>query len=201
MSINELKGPLRDINLDFIMNDPSFKIDISKRYNTKFRIFYPSRKLIRCVFRNGGVLTGSRALRCYTLQGSPILNRKVTDWDFVVTLEQAFKICSEMNINEIPRINDVISVNNQRMWRHPEYSDSYRVGPVDVQLIIREELPTFTEIRGIRISDFGYSISHKVQLVNDLESKKSRTNYYDEYTKHIVDLNQIIIKFNALTKD
>lgn len=61
--LNEIKRYLRDINLDILTNHQDVKVDISKRYNTRFRLFYPSRKLINSVIEIGGVLVGSRALR------------------------------------------------------------------------------------------------------------------------------------------
>jgi hypothetical protein len=198
--LNEIKAYMRDINLDILMNCPDVKIDISKRYNNKFRLFYPSRKLIKYVTNIGGVLVGSRAIRCFTIDGKPILDRRVSDWDFIVTLDMAFKICDDMEIEEIPQIDGVISIKNQRRWAHPEYQDTYRVGPVDVQLIVKEELPDYTEIDGVRIANFGYSISQKIGMTTDLHSKMgTRTSDIDrEYYKHISDLKEMIIKFNSL---
>ena len=191
---------MRDINLDILMNYPDVKIDISKRFYNKFRLFYPSRKLIKYITKIGGVLTGSRAIRCYTIEGKSILERKVNDWDFIVTLDMAFKICADMGIEEIPQIGNVISVKNQRMWRHPDYSDAYRVGPVDVQLIVKEDLPDYVEIDGVRISNFGYSVSQKIGLTTELESRLTgRTGEIQEqYSKHISDMKEMIIKFNSL---
>jgi hypothetical protein len=206
--LNELKAYLRDINLEILMESPDVKIDISKRYYNRFRLFYPSRKLIKYVTNIGGVLTGSRAIRCYTIEGKPILERRVNDWDFIVTLNMAFKICADMGIDKIPQVGGVISVKNQRRWAQPTYSDSYRVGPVDVQLIVTEELPDYTEIDGVRIANFGYSVSQKIGLTSELQSKltghnrtqsSSRYDSIDEqYHKHIDDLKEIIIKYNSI---
>ena len=203
--LEDIRGYIRDINLDMIVNNRDFSIDISRRYNNKFRLFYPSRKLIKYVTEIGGVLTGSRALRCYSIKGKPILDRKVEDWDFIVTLDQAFKICAEMKIDQVPKIDNTISIQNQRAWRHPDYSESYRIGIVDVQLIIREELPEYTEVDGIRIANFGYSISNKLLLASDLYSKFTTNNFrgykeklIDQYEKHLSDLKEIVIKFNSI---
>ena len=198
--LNDIKSYLRDINLEILTTNQDVKIDVSKRYYNRFRLFYPSRKLIKYVTNIGGVLTGSRAIRCYTISGKPLLERKVNDWDFVVTLDMAFKICDNMGIDEIPQIDGVISIKNQRRWAHPSYEDSYRVGPVDVQLIIKEELPKYTEEDGVRIANFGYSISQKIGLTTDLHSKMGiRTRDIDEqYHKHISDMKEMIIKFNSL---
>lgn len=198
--LNEIKAYMRDINLDILMNCPDVKIDISKRYYNKFRLFYPSRRLIKYVTEIGGVLTGSRAIRCYTIEGKPILERKVNDWDFIVTLDMAFKICADMEIEEIPQIDGVISIKNQRRWAHPSYEDSYRVGPVDVQLIVKEELPDYTEIDGVRISNFGYSVSQKIGMTSELHSKLNSKSdrVQEQYSKHISDMKEMIIKFNSL---
>ena len=197
---------MRDINLEILMNSPDVKIDVSKRYYNKFRLFYPSRKLIKYVTNIGGVLTGSRAIRCYTISGKPILERRVNDWDFIVTLDMAFKICADMGIEEIPQVDGVISIKNLRRHVHPAYSDSYRVGPVDVQLIVKEELPDHTEIDGVRIANFGYSISQKIGLTTDLHNKlggktpnhRVSESIDDQYNKHISDMKEMIIKFNSL---
>ena len=206
--LNEMKAYMRDINLDILMNCPDVKIDISKRYYNKFRIFYPSRKLIKYTTEIGGVLVGSRAIRCFTINDKPILERRVDDWDFIVTLDMAFKICDDMGIEEIPQIDGVISIKNQRRWAHPSYQDAYRVGSVDVQLIVKEELPDYNEIDGVRIANFGYSISQKIGMTTDLHSKltghnrtkaSSRYDSIDEqYHKHISDMKEMIIKFNSL---
>jgi hypothetical protein len=216
--LSEIRNYIRDINLEIVMNNTDFKIDISKRYYNRFRLFYPSRKLIKYVTDIGGVLSGSRAIRCYTIGGKTLLERRVNDWDFIVTLDMAFRICNDMRIEEIPQIGGVISIKNQRRWVYPDYSDSYRVGPVDVQLIIKSKLPDYVEIDGVRIADFGYTVSEKVKLVSELEDKlgvadplkipQTKTPYNDhwisacyekEHSKHISDLKEMIIKFNCLT--
>ena len=198
--LNEIKAYMRDINLEILTNCPDVKIDISKRYYNRFRLFYPSRKLINYVTNIGGVLTGSRAIRCYTISGKPILERKVDDWDFIVTLDMAFKICADMGIEHIPQVGGVISIKNQRRWAHPSYQDAYRVGPVDVQLIVKEELPDYTEIDGVRIANFGYSVSQKIGLTADLQSKLTGRNCEidQNHKKHLADLKEMIIKFNSL---
>jgi hypothetical protein len=118
----------------------------------------------------------------------------------------AFKICDDMGIEEIPQIDGVISIKNQRRWAHPDYSDAYRVGPVDVQLIVKEELPDYTEVDGVRIANFGYSVSQKIGLTTDLHSKLSgktpnhrvSESIDEQYHKHISDMKEMIIKFNSL---
>lgn len=203
MDISGLKSLVRDVTLNLVTNNYKIEIIPSRRYNTKFRFLIPSRKLIDTVIKYGGVLTGSKALRCYKINNDFLLERKTSDWDFIVTQDQAFKICNECKILTVPTVGDTISVKNQRYWRHPDYSDAYRVGPVDVQLIIKSELPDFNEVGGLRFCNLSSIITSKVILIDDIieltkHDKKDSEDLYN-LMGHIDDLKQIIIKFNCLT--
>lgn len=198
-SVTEIKTFVRDINLTLLSSSKKVDIDISKRYCDKIRLFMPNRKLIKYVTEIGGVLTGSRALRCFKIDGKQMFDRRSKDWDFVVTTEMAFNICNKFDISIIPGVDKVISIKGQRHWRHPAYSDAYRVGPVDVQLIIKDELPGYKEIKGVRIANFGYTIAQKSIMIDEMiEEKGGSWRVGDELNKHIEDMTQLIIKFNCL---
>jgi hypothetical protein len=198
-SVTEIKTFVRDINLTLLSSSKKIDIDISKRYCDKIRLFMPNRKLIKYVTEIGGVLTGSRALRCFKIDGKQMFDRRSKDWDFVVTTEMAFNICNKFDISVIPGVDKVISIKGQRHWRHPAYSDAYRVGPVDVQLIIKDELPGYKEIKGVRIANFGYTIAQKSIMIDEMIEEKGGTwKVGDELNKHIEDMTQLIIKFNCL---
>lgn len=203
----EIKSHIRDINLDILLNKNNFEIDVSKRYKNKIRLFYPNQKLINYITKVGGVLTGSRALRCYTLDKNTILDRDSEDWDFIITLDMAYKIFNFKKINNIPKIGDVISIKDQRYWRHPDYSEAYRVGPVDIQLIISDKLPLYKEKNNIRISDISYSINYKLKMIDEIENT-IHSGYYndtkflkDKITKHTDDIKSIIIKINSIKNE
>ena len=199
VSVTEIKTFVRDINLTLLSSSKKVDIDISKRYCDKIRLFMPNRKLIKYVTEIGGVLTGSRALRCFKIDGKQMFDRRSKDWDFVVTTEMAFNICYKFDISVIPGVDKVISIKGQRHWRHPAYSDAYRVGPVDVQLIIKDELPGYKEIKGVRIANFGYTIAQKSIMIDEMiEEKGGSWRVGDELNKHIEDMTQLIIKFNCL---
>ncbi len=199
----EIKSFVRDLNLNLITNNHKIEIDASKRYNDKIRWFMPSRKLINHIVESGGILTGSRALRCYKINGKTILDRRTKDWDFIVTQEMAFKICDKFNIGIIPGIDKVISVSNERYWRHPDYMESYRVGPVDVQLIIKDELPEYESVGVINILSLQRIINEKMKIIEDLSEKVINSCFKDskELGKHLDDMTQIIIKFNCVRNE
>jgi len=200
----EMKSFVRDLNLNLLTNSTKIEIDPSKKYCDRFRWFMPNRKLIASIIKSGGVLTGSRALRCYKVNGEYILDRKTKDWDFVVTQDVAFKICAQYDINIIPGIDKVISVKSQRKYVHPAYSNSYRIGPVDVQMIIKDELPDYQMVKGIRFSSISYVLNEKVKMIDELHTLISNSNYSsisDEKAivgKHLDDMTRVIIKFNSL---
>ena len=202
---NEMKSFVRDLSLNLLTNNHKIEIDVSKRYNDKIRWFMPSRKLIIYIIESGGVLTGSRALRCYKINGKSILDRRTKDWDFIVTQEMAFKICDKFDIGIIPGVDKVISVSNQRYWRHPDYSEAYRVGPVDVQLIIKDELPEYESVDGVNISPLQYIINEKMKLIDELGDKvinsSSISEERKELGKHLDDMTQTIIKFNCVRNE
>ena len=197
-SFTEMRSFVRDLNLNLITNETKIEIDPSKRYCDRIRWFMPNRKLIASIIEEGGVLTGSRSIRCYKVNGEHILDRRTKDWDFVVTQDIAFRICAKYNIDIIPGIDKVISIRNQRAWRHPAYSESYRIGPVDVQMIIKEELPEYKEVGGIRFSSLSYVLNEKIKIIDELYTKMSNTEERKEIGKHLDDMTRLIIKFNTL---
>jgi hypothetical protein len=202
---NEMKSFVRDLSLNLLTNNHKIEIDSSKRYNDKIRWFMPSRKLINHIIESGGVLTGSRALRCYKINGKSILDRRTKDWDFIVTQDMAFKICDNFDIGIIPGVDKVISVSNQRYWRHPDYMEAYRVGPVDVQLIIKDELPEYESVDGVNVSSLQYIVNEKMKLIDELGEKvinsSSISEERKELGKHLDDMTQVIIKFNCVRNE
>lgn len=203
--IGEIKSWVRDINLDMLTGKHQIGFDVSKRKNSGLQLLIPNRKLIKYVTEMGGVLTGSRALKCYTMNDSELLNRDCEDWDFIVTEDMVFKICDHFDM-DYNLIDKVISIKKQRWTVHPAYSASYRVGAVDVQLIIKDELPDFIEDKGIRVCKLNYIINEKVKLASELSSIVSSVGYMSnrpekaELNKHVDDLTKVIIKFNCIKK-
>jgi len=96
-NFSEIKKFVRDLNLNLITINHKIQINSKKRHNDKISWFMPSRNLISYIIKVGGVLSGSRALRCYKINGNYILDRRTKDWDFIVDQDMAFKICEKFN--------------------------------------------------------------------------------------------------------
>ena len=187
---NEIKTHIRDILIQMI--DTKLEINPKKRFNRKFRMFLPNRKLIKTIIDEGGVLAGSRALRCYTINGKSFIDRKLSDWDFVVTKDQAIRIFAKSGI-KWNLVDNVVSVKRQRVWVDSAYSGTYQIGPVNVQIIIKDELPPYEIKDKIRFSSISSIISEKMKLA---DCKCYAINSC-EHQKHRDDLTQFIINFQS----
>lgn len=185
-NLTEIKSYFRDIKMSFLMSKYDINIDDSK-LNDKFHFLKKNRKLIEYANTIGAVLTGSRAISSYTINGKSMLDRKPNDWDFIITRQMAFDICDKFDI-EYNLVDKVINVNSEWIgWYFGYSSVPTRLGIQDVQLIIEDEFPTYIESKKYKIADFNYIIGHKI---DSIERKKNRS-------KHKYDLNKIIVKLNS----
>jgi len=155
---------------------------------------YPKKKLIKFINEVGGVLTGSRSMKCYDINGKIVLDRKTNDWDFIITESMAYEIFDEFDI-KYDLFSKFISIQGQNWWRHPDYSDSYRVGPVDINLIIVDEQPEWFEVGGYKITNLSYVLSEKIKLIKDINMKN------EDKTKHFEDLRQFVVKYNVVKNE
>lgn len=187
-SREDIKGYIRDLNLSLLVGDHKVDVDVTKRKD-KYQFLKKNGKVIKYVTKFGGILCGSRSMRCYSIGGKQLLDRHSNDWDFIITKDMAFKICEHFGMKY--DLGKVISINKQRWTVHPSYSDSYRVGVVDVHLIVKDELPEYNEVDGVRISTLPYVLKQKTKMLFDVDDS-------DEYEKHKNDLLQVITKFNSL---
>ena len=186
-----LKAYVRDINLNMITGGYDVKYDTSKS-RSKYQFLKLNWKLIKYVTNLGGVLTGSRALKCCTINGKEMMDRRPNDFDFLITKEMAFQICDHFKFR-YNLTDSVISIKKQLWTSYPDYSDDIiRRGAVDVHLIIVDELPDFIEQNGIRITPFTYVINEKLKMIEDSSINRN------EKQKHADDLSALTMRFNLL---
>lgn len=185
-NLSEIKSYFRDIKMGFLMSKYDIKIDDSN-LNDNFHFLKKNRKLIEYANSIGAVLTGSRALSSYKINGKSMIDRKLNDWDFIITKEMAFDICDKFNI-EYNLVDKVINVDSDWISWYPGYSTvPSRLGIQDVQLIIEDDLPSYLEASKYRIANFNYIIGHKIESIEMNKNKE----------KHKFDLNKIIVKLNS----
>lgn len=189
-----LKAYIRDINLNMLTGGYDVQYDTSKS-RSKFQFLKLNWKLIKYVTNLGGVLTGSRALKCCTINSSSMLDRRPNDFDFLITKKMAFQICDHFKFN-YNLTDNVISIKKQRWTSYDDYGDNdTRYGAVDIHLIITDELPEFIEQNGIRITPFTYVINEKLKMIEDSSTKR------DEKQKHADDLSALTMRFNLIADE
>lgn len=197
----EIKSYIRDIKMNLLMSS-GYKIthDIS-RQSDSLQFLRRNNKLIKYTKSLGGVLTGSRALKCYKINNIPILERQTKDWDFIITREMAFKICNKFKI-EYNLVDTVLSISSSFITWDSAYSATTRIIPQDVQLIIQDELPEYTQIRKTKLADLSYILNQKVDIIEEYNNStiytRLRNSEYNNVEKHKKDLIDVVIKFNTL---
>jgi hypothetical protein len=184
-NLDIIKKYFRDIKLSFLLDKYNIKV-CDKKLDDKFSFLKKNNKIIKYANSIGAVLTGSRALSSYVIDGKSIIERKPNDWDFIITQEMAFDICNKFNIDY--NLSDkVINIDSQLFKWYPGYSSvPNRLGVQDVQLII-DELPRYNKAEKYKIADISYIIDNKIKSIEKGKDKG----------KHKADLNRIIVKLNT----
>ena len=189
-----LKAYVRDINLNMLTGGYNVQYDTSKS-RSKYQFLKLNWKLIKYVTNLGGVLTGSRALKCCSINHTPMLDRRPNDFDFLITKKMSFQICDHFKFS-YNLTDTVISITKERWISTENYSCvKTRHGAVDVHLIIVDELPEFIEQNGIRITPFTYVINEKLKMIEDSSTKR------DEKQKHADDLSALTMRFNLIADE
>jgi hypothetical protein len=176
---------IRDIKLNLLMSENIITIDPSKRKG-KLTFLRPGYSLIKQLIKMGAIVTGSRALRCYKINDKQLFDRKPRDWDFLVTEKMAMKICDEHGVTY--KDGSIMVLKQMILFRDSCYGDS-RYFTTDIQLIVKDELPEYREVDGIRFSELSHIIDEKYRLVS---------THMNSMNKHDEDLRQIIARFNNL---
>jgi hypothetical protein len=70
--------------------------------------------------------------------------------------------------------------------------------PQDVQLIIKDELPDFTQIGKTKLADLSYILNQKIDIIEEYNKSTSRFLRNSDIKKHEKDLIDVVIKFNNL---
>lgn len=91
------KSHIRDLSIDILSNSSIITVDSKKRFD-KWHFLKKNNSIIQYTLAIGGVLTGSRALRCYKYKGKHIFDRSANDWDILITEDMMFKIADSLDL-------------------------------------------------------------------------------------------------------
>lgn len=172
---------IRNLKLGISTGEYITDLDISS-LPKKWYYYIPKRGIIKYLFENGAVLTGSRALRCYKLNNEFVFKRNPDDWDFLITRDQFIKLCKDHNIYNFNLSDGKYLLNKSIATFTDSYGGYSTFFPCLIQLIIKDYEISFMEKDGIKINSLTDIIESKIDL---LTSNNGR--------KHKRDLNEIIL--------
>ena len=180
--MNENLSLIRDLKLGISVGDYQPSIDLNELPG-KWYYFLRKRKIIKYLFDNGAVLTGSRALKCYDIKGKKLINRNPNDWDFLVTKDQFIKLCEDYKIYDFDLNENKYYLDKSFSTMKDSYGSVSRVFPCLIQLIIVTELNNYIEKDNKKFSKLTSIIDYKIKLINES----------CDVDKHQKDLNNILV--------
>lgn len=182
---NIYKRHLRDLTIELVSNPGLLTIDIGRRFSS-LQFLRKNNNIIKYALSIGGILTGSRALRCYKYEDRFLLDRSVNDFDIMITENMMFKIADKFGYS-YNLIDKVILIESDRWCSYNSYSStSTRLLSNDINLIISDELEECNLIDGVRISKFLNILNSKMVLGS---------------TKHMEDISNIVTRVNSIKLD
>lgn len=193
----DYKRHFRDLKLDLISNKVDIKLNPPKVGG--FFSLRPGDKVVKDLLNSGAILTGSRALKLYTFNGKPLLDRKADDWDFIVNEETMFKICEKHNEGDI-NIKDgdyYVRIRKQKIRITQSYGGAIRILPTNITLIVKDE-PDFNQTKNGKVASLLHILEEKYKLSSHYSNLTIQSGawMYDD-NKHDEDLKKIIIRLNG----
>jgi hypothetical protein len=191
--LNEFQVILRNMELDELEGDLHFDFrKIPKKFYKKSEndIFgwRKRRKIINYLFENGCSLTGSRLLALSSIKGIELgnynaLNRNtnVSDWDFVTTEDNIYKLSSELEFR--PDNKNGIDLMTCRIIN----PDQYGYGDSYIDIILVKKMPQTFEIGGAIYSSPLYCLEELYKL------SKKNSRFSEKYK---VKINELFWRLN-----
>lgn len=130
---------------------------------------------------NNGILTGSRVLAKSFVNNKQLLNRKIKDWDFILTKEQFIKFINKFELYNIKthKITEgsSIKIENHDFTVNDGYGGTTRFFPNDINIIIRENEKYLTN-NNIKYTPINTILYHKNQLNRTKDKNDLNRIYY-----------------------
>lgn len=185
--IPEIKTLQRELKLGQISESNSITIDNKKGLPRNSYFWWKNRKIIKEFLKRGYILSGSRALNCYRVNGKSLLDRIPRDWDFLITKEQFIDICKENKIYDFDFNSKSYIIKKHFSVIHNSYGDNTVLIPTEIELFIKDTLPESIEYNGMRFATLDGIIDCKLDLID--------RNINPD--KHRKDLNNIYVNINS----
>jgi len=178
---------IRDFKISCLKGDYNITIDTSLLPGKWFYFWNKKRKTILNLFNRGAVLSGSRALHMTQINGKRVFNRQPNDWDFLMTQDDFLKFCKDIQYYPNDLTKSQYHLDKSFATFYNGYGGESHWFKCNIQIIIKDELPSFIEVDGKKFATPESIIDSKVELINTTPLTSS------ERSKHQSDLNNIII--------
>ena len=193
----EFESSLRNLKINSIENQV-FDLEFKKPF---FRFLYQGYSTVDKIRDLGGIITGSRALKCYYLNKKCLLSRKPNDWDIILQKDSFLKFCVDNEI-DISFKEKYLSVNFRKGYS--VFTNAYtndglsRVFPHHFHIISMDELPPFNETSdGYRIDKVENIFQFKLSFIEPAIMNSLNLNN-DSFKKHISDLMELKLKLSSI---
>lgn len=197
--VSETRIFLRDFKIREMFEDNSNEFKISRPKKGLFYFLYKGWKTIDEISSLGGIIVGSQALKLYTFNGQPLLQRKAEDWDIMLERDKFLKFCGLNNLNRFYYDKDRITINLQKGIWVGDYgyhtSDPKYLFKHDIDLIAKDKMPEYFQVGKYKIATLESILQEKLNFIED--SLKQNRNVS---IKHIEDCNSIVSKIQAYSK-
>jgi hypothetical protein len=200
--LNDMTSTMRNLKLSSLLGNSLINTETPKK---PFWSFLKSRSYerVRELNEMGGIITGSRALKYYKINGVPLLKRKAKDWDIILNRSAFFKFCSDNSLSKLMYEKGFIQVdfNSGIFLGTDSYNSERWLLRKDFDIISKDETDDiYIEIDGYKISTLESIINEKMSFIqNDLGGWIKSANYEDTTNgKHLSDCVEIMVKLTAL---
>lgn len=193
--VSEIRTFIRDFKIKELMEDTGNRIELVLPKKKLLGFLWPGSKTINQLNQLDGIITGSRAISLYRINGEPIIARRPKDWDYLLDRRNFMKFCGLNNLTDLKYEHDRITLN--LITGHYAYNAGYgSYDPRyffrhDFDVIAKEQLPTFIEIGEFKVATLESIIDEKLKIIE--------TNGYNS-DKHLKDCIQIMTKLEAYGK-
>ncbi len=200
--ISEFTSILRELKLNSLDGENPLKISSPKRKVSSYILNRKTYNKLSEFNKLGGIIGGSRALKYYTLNGVPLLNRDCDDWDIILSKDSLFKFCANHNLSNIMYDKEVITLNVSTGFCTG--TSSYSDKPTylfrhDFDILSTPNMPQYVECDGYKISTLQSILHEKIELVKaDINKYRVPSDYS---SKHLTDCIEIMVKFTAYFGD
>lgn len=99
--VSEIRTFIRDFKIKELMEDTGNRIEIVTPKKRLLEFLWPGTKYIKQLNGLDGIITGSRALSLYRINGESIIKRKPKDWDYLLDKRNFMKFCGLNNLTDL----------------------------------------------------------------------------------------------------